>query len=100
MSFHKDVTEVLDHVEGAHTLNECGRRHPDPAISGSVDVKDKERVGLGVIGAERRDMPISLLADGLARIGDDSIVAAMLKVRDEIGPDVLLGFAVVDDGEP
>ena len=51
--FHKDVTEVLDHVEGAHPLGECGRRHPDPAISGGVDVKDKERVGLGVVGAER-----------------------------------------------
>ena len=53
MGFHKDVTEVLDHVEGAHALGECGRRHPDPAISRGVDVKDKERVGLGVVGAER-----------------------------------------------
>ena len=45
-------------------------------------------------------MTISLLADSLARLGDDNIVAAMLKVRDELGPDVLLGFAVVDDDKP
>ena len=45
-------------------------------------------------------MRYGLLADSPARIGDYNIVAAMLKVRDELGPDVLLGFAVVDDDEP
>ena len=40
------------------------------------------------------------MADSLARIGDDNIVAAMPKVRDEIVPDVLFGFAVVDDDKP
>ena len=47
---------------------QCRRRHPGRRIFVVGDVEDDEKVRVGVVGGERRDVATSLLADRFALI--------------------------------
>src|SRR5205814_379624 len=82
---HQQVAAVLGGVERGHGAEQARRRDPRPGLAlVGVDVEHQERIGLLVVGGQRRDVTAALLAQRGAEVVHHHVVTRAAEVVDQL----------------